>query len=174
MVQRSGRFKTAHTGWYLSAKAYGEVRRFETALYGALFRGQSKKRYLHALFSSEFLRSRFLGCKGRIISNPVEREGFLNRSKGQAGYHWRGRNRRILGSVGRLETGNGQGHTRPPGKAELCQTSLLLGALGWITANFCQPVTQSRQDSCQIFLGTGGASRQVDDKARFSHASHCP
>ena len=47
MVQRSGRFKTAHTGWYLSAKAYGEVRRFETALYGALFRGQSKKRYLH-------------------------------------------------------------------------------------------------------------------------------
>ncbi len=76
MVQRSGRFKTAHTGCYLSAKAYGEacdeplgleplgheleaewleaerlsrvVRRFETALYGALFRGQSKKRYLHA------------------------------------------------------------------------------------------------------------------------------
>ena len=26
------------------------VRRFETALYGALFRGQSKKRYLHALY----------------------------------------------------------------------------------------------------------------------------
>jgi len=26
-----------------SAKAYGEVRRFETTLYGALFRGQSKK-----------------------------------------------------------------------------------------------------------------------------------
>ncbi|HUT69556.1 MAG TPA: hypothetical protein VMW89_02665 [Desulfatiglandales bacterium] len=43
MVQRSGRFKTAHTGWYLSAKAYGEVRRFETALYGALLGGQSKK-----------------------------------------------------------------------------------------------------------------------------------
>jgi hypothetical protein len=43
MVQRSGRFKTAHTGCDLSAKAYGEVRRFETALYGALFRGQSKK-----------------------------------------------------------------------------------------------------------------------------------
>jgi hypothetical protein len=29
--------------------------RFETALYGALLRGQSKKRYLHALFR-EFLR----------------------------------------------------------------------------------------------------------------------
>ena len=64
MVQRSGRFKTTHTGWYLSAKAYRAacdelsrvVRRFETALYGALFRGQSKKRYLHALFHSEFLR----------------------------------------------------------------------------------------------------------------------
>ncbi|HUT70699.1 MAG TPA: hypothetical protein VMW89_08465, partial [Desulfatiglandales bacterium] len=48
IVQRSGRFKTAHTGCYLSAKAYGAVRRFETALYGALLRGQSKKRYLHA------------------------------------------------------------------------------------------------------------------------------
>jgi hypothetical protein len=59
MVQRSGRFKTAHTGWYLSAKAYGEVHRFETALYGALLRGQSKKRYPHALFSSEFLRRHF-------------------------------------------------------------------------------------------------------------------
>ena len=43
MVQSSGRFKTMHTGWYLSAKAYGEVRRFETTLYRALFRGQSKK-----------------------------------------------------------------------------------------------------------------------------------
>jgi hypothetical protein len=43
MVQSSGRFKTAHTGCYLSAKAYGEVRRFETARHGALFRGQSKK-----------------------------------------------------------------------------------------------------------------------------------
>ncbi|UCE35341.1 MAG: hypothetical protein JSV40_05415, partial [Deltaproteobacteria bacterium] len=30
------------------AKAYGAVRRFETALYGALFRGQSKKRHPHA------------------------------------------------------------------------------------------------------------------------------
>jgi hypothetical protein len=66
MVQRGSRFKTAHTGWYLSAKAYGEacdeplgheleaewlsrvVRRFETALYGALFRRQSKKRHPHA------------------------------------------------------------------------------------------------------------------------------
>jgi hypothetical protein len=62
MVQSSGRFKTAHTGCYLSAKAYGAacdeplgheleaewlsrvVRRFETALYEALFRGQSKKK----------------------------------------------------------------------------------------------------------------------------------
>ena len=57
MVQRSGRFKTAHTGCYLSAKAYRAVRRFETALYRALLRGQSKKRYLHALYYSEFLRS---------------------------------------------------------------------------------------------------------------------
>jgi uncharacterized protein YukE len=55
MVQSSGRFKTTHTGWYLSAKAYGAacdelsraVRQFETTLYRALFRGQSKKRYLH-------------------------------------------------------------------------------------------------------------------------------
>ena len=53
MVHSSGRFKTAHTGCYLSAKAYGEacdelsrvVHRFETALYGALLRGQSKKRF---------------------------------------------------------------------------------------------------------------------------------
>jgi len=64
MVWRSKRFKTPHTGCYLSAKAYEEacdelsrvVRRFETALYGALFRGQSKKRYLHTLCWSEFLR----------------------------------------------------------------------------------------------------------------------
>jgi len=52
MVQSSGRFKTAHTGCNLGAKAYGEacdelrraVHRFETALYGALSRGQSKKK----------------------------------------------------------------------------------------------------------------------------------
>ena len=50
IVQMSGRFKTTHTGWYPSAKAYEEVRRFETTLYGALLRGQSKKRYLHARF----------------------------------------------------------------------------------------------------------------------------
>ena len=55
MVQSSGRFKTAHTGRYLSAKAYGEVRRFETALYGALLRGQSKKRYLRAHQSVSFM-----------------------------------------------------------------------------------------------------------------------
>jgi len=34
------------------------VRRFETTLYGALLRGQSKKRHPDALFSSEFLRKR--------------------------------------------------------------------------------------------------------------------
>jgi hypothetical protein len=64
MVQSSGRCKTAHTGCYLSTKAYGEacdelpsassgpelvegsrvVHRFETALYRTLFRGQSKKK----------------------------------------------------------------------------------------------------------------------------------
>ena len=43
IVKSSGRFKTAHIGFNLSAKAYEAVRRFETALYGALFRGQSKK-----------------------------------------------------------------------------------------------------------------------------------
>jgi hypothetical protein len=61
MVQRSGRFKTAHTGCDLSAKAYGAacdeplgheleaewlsrvVRRFETALYGACLEGRAKK-----------------------------------------------------------------------------------------------------------------------------------
>jgi len=65
MVQRSGRFKTAHTGCDLSAKAYGEVRRFETALYGALFRGQSNKRYLHAPLYLEFLRRKALKDKQR-------------------------------------------------------------------------------------------------------------
>jgi hypothetical protein len=75
MVQRSGRFKTTHTGCYLSAKAYEAacdelpsassgpelvegsrvVRRFEMALYGTLFRGQSKKRYLHAHQSVFFM-----------------------------------------------------------------------------------------------------------------------
>jgi hypothetical protein len=65
MVQRSGRFKTAHTGCDLSAKAYGEVRRFETALYGALFRGQSKKRYLHDPLYLEFLRRKALKDKQR-------------------------------------------------------------------------------------------------------------
>jgi len=48
MVHSSGRFKTTHTGCDLSAKAYGAVRRFETTLYGALLRGQSKKGHLHA------------------------------------------------------------------------------------------------------------------------------
>ena len=54
MVHSSGRFKTVHTDCYLSAKAYGEVHRFETALYGALLRGQSKKRYLHDRFAINF------------------------------------------------------------------------------------------------------------------------
>jgi hypothetical protein len=72
IVQRSGRFTTAHTGCYLSAKAYGEVRLFETALYGALFRGQSKKRHPHALFSSEFLRSTMSIVKICWINIPRE------------------------------------------------------------------------------------------------------
>jgi hypothetical protein len=60
MVQRSGRFKTAHTGRYLSAKAYRAVRRFETALYGALLRGQSKKN-----ISILFTILSFLGAYGK-------------------------------------------------------------------------------------------------------------
>jgi len=36
IAQRSGRFKTAHTSFYLSARAYRAVRLFVTALYGAL------------------------------------------------------------------------------------------------------------------------------------------
>jgi hypothetical protein len=55
IVQSSGRFKTKHTGWYPSAKAYGDVHRFETTLYGALVRGQSKKRHLHTLQSVSFM-----------------------------------------------------------------------------------------------------------------------
>jgi hypothetical protein len=39
------------------------VRRFETALYGALLRGQSKKRHLHALFYREFLRRFMFVCR---------------------------------------------------------------------------------------------------------------
>ena len=58
MVMHRGRFKTAHTGCNVSAKVYGAafdelrraVHRFETALCGALLRGQSKKRHLHARF----------------------------------------------------------------------------------------------------------------------------
>jgi len=58
MVQSSGRFKTTHTGCNFSAKAYGEVRRFETTLYRALLRGQSKKRHLHALHRVSFMYNR--------------------------------------------------------------------------------------------------------------------
>jgi hypothetical protein len=89
MVQSSGRFKTVHTGCYLSAKAYGAacdeplgheleaewleaerlsrvVHRFETALYGALLRGQSKKRYFHARFSLGSVRnSHWASANGR-------------------------------------------------------------------------------------------------------------
>ena len=36
IAQSSERFKTAHRGFNLSATAYGAVRRFVTALYGAL------------------------------------------------------------------------------------------------------------------------------------------
>jgi len=67
MVQRSGRFKTAHTGWYLSAKAYGEVRRFETALYGALLGGQSKKRYLHAHHTVSFMYNPEAKRRGQVL-----------------------------------------------------------------------------------------------------------
>ena len=90
MVQRSGRFKTAHTGWYLSAKAYGAVRRFETALYGGLFRGQSKKRHLHARLKVNFkevkcydisifysLLCRYMERKGIVVChNGMERKRY--------------------------------------------------------------------------------------------------
>jgi hypothetical protein len=68
IVQRSGRFKTAHTGCYLSAKAYGAVRRFETALYGALFRGQSKKRHLHAHQSVSFIYNPEAKGRGHVLN----------------------------------------------------------------------------------------------------------
>jgi hypothetical protein len=67
MVQSSGRFKTAHIGWYLSAKAYGEVRRFETTLYRALLRGQSKKRYLHAHQSVSFIYNPEAKGRGHVL-----------------------------------------------------------------------------------------------------------
>jgi hypothetical protein len=78
MVQSSGRFKTTHTGCYLIAKAYGEVRRFETALYGAFFRRQSKKRYLHALFSHRFLwRTGFPIRNGLTLKRDGDERAFL-------------------------------------------------------------------------------------------------
>ena len=43
--------------WLEAERLSRVVRLFETALYRALFRGHSKKRHLHALFYSEFLRS---------------------------------------------------------------------------------------------------------------------
>ena len=67
MVQRSGRFKTAHTGCYLSVKAYGAVRRFETALYMALLRGQSKKRHLRAHQSVSFMYNPEAKCLGYVL-----------------------------------------------------------------------------------------------------------
>jgi hypothetical protein len=70
MVQSSGRFKTTHTGCYLSAQAYGEVHRFETALYGALLRGQSKKRYPHARSLGSVMNSH------RALANGQERHFF--------------------------------------------------------------------------------------------------
>jgi hypothetical protein len=49
------------------------VRGFETALYRALFRGQSKKRYLHALFYSEFRRRFFSNvCTVTVLFTPME------------------------------------------------------------------------------------------------------
>ena len=67
MVQSSGRFKTTHTDWYPSAKAYEEVRRFETTLYGDLSRGQSKKRYLHALQSVSFMYNPEAKARGHVL-----------------------------------------------------------------------------------------------------------
>ena len=69
MVQSSGRFKTAHTGCCLSAKAYGAVRRFETTLYGALYRGQSKKRYLHALHRVSFMYNPEAKRRGHLLNS---------------------------------------------------------------------------------------------------------
>ena len=68
MVQSSGRFKTTHTGCYLSAKAYGAVRRFETTLYRALFRGQSKKRHLHAHQSVSFMYNSEAKGRGHVLT----------------------------------------------------------------------------------------------------------
>jgi hypothetical protein len=93
MVQRSGHFKTAHTGWYLSAKAYGEacdelgrvVRRFETALYGALLRGQSKKRYLHARFPG-FRYEQPPGISKWTGALPFQRAKVLQTFKHKADY----------------------------------------------------------------------------------------
>ena len=67
MVESSGRFKTTHTGWYHSAKAYEEVRRFETTLYGALVRGQSKKRHLHAHQSDSFMYNPEANRRGDVL-----------------------------------------------------------------------------------------------------------
>jgi len=67
IVQSSGRFKTTHTGCNLSAKACGEVRRFETTLYGALFRGQSKKRHLHALQRVSFMYNPEVDGRGHAL-----------------------------------------------------------------------------------------------------------
>ena len=77
MVQSSGRFKTTHTGFYLNAKAYGAacgelsraVRRFETTLYGPLLRGQSKKRYLHALHRVSFIYNPEAKCRGHVLNS---------------------------------------------------------------------------------------------------------
>jgi len=82
MVQSSGRFKTAHTGCYLRAKAYGEacdelrrvVHRFETALYGALLRGQSKKRHLHAHHTAFLLYNPEAKCRGHVLMSSLGRE----------------------------------------------------------------------------------------------------
>jgi hypothetical protein len=76
MVQRSGRFKTTHTGCYLSDKAYGAVRRFETTLYGALCRGQSKKRYLHARATINFKEVTCL--KAQLIGFSTQTLRFLS------------------------------------------------------------------------------------------------
>jgi len=72
MVQSSGRFKTTHTGCCLSAKAYEAVRQFETTLYGALLRGQSKKRHLHAQQSVSFMYNHEAKCRGQMLKCYVK------------------------------------------------------------------------------------------------------
>jgi hypothetical protein len=83
MVQSSGRFKTTHTGCNLSAKAYGEVRRFETTLYRALFRGQSKKRHRHAHQSVSFTYNPEAPFGLEAFDPELTTEGLMAERKGR-------------------------------------------------------------------------------------------